>query len=172
MSQSVDSTPLSQGSLGKHEHQIPKVDVDVTLHNFFHQRQQCIDTLKTISPAKSALQIPGPVRELLAQLDSNPIILRKIEKRFVISGDIAAKTLPQLHQLDNLTQLWVKMQLALALLAEFEQRADLNSLNSALRVTDTICQHAVKQPLPAEMHQDMTTLLQTERIAISRLQHD
>lgn len=169
---SVNSTQQSLSSLGKHEHLIPKVDAHATLRNFFSQRQQCIDTLKAIPPTEDTLQIPEPVRELLAQLNSKPGILRKIEKRFVITSDISAKTLPQLHQLNDLEQLFVKLQLAKALLAEFEQQNDLNSLNSVLRVTDSICQYAFKHPLPADMLQGITILLQAEHSALSRLQHD
>lgn len=172
MSKSVNNIPQSLGSLGKHEHQIPQVDATTTLCNFFSQRQHCLDMLKTAGPAENALQLPEPVRTLMTQLNTKPGILRKIEKRFVINSDIAAKALPQLHRLDNMQQLWVKVQVAQALLTEFNQRTDINSLNSAVRLTDAICHSTVNQPLPANLQQDITVLLEAEQAAISRLQHE
>ena len=172
MSNIVNNIPQSLSSLGKHEHQIPQVEVSSTLHNYFQQRQRCIDIVKLSVSNENTLQLPEPVVMLLAQLSSKPDILRKIEKRFVIANDIAAKTLPQLHQLNNQQQLWVKVQVAQALLEEFNQRADVNSLNSAVRLTDSICLGLGQHPLSADVQQSITALIETEQLSIRRLQHE
>ncbi|WP_148275669.1 hypothetical protein [Rheinheimera nanhaiensis] len=98
-------------------------------------------------------------------------VLRKIEKRFAITGDIAAKTLPELHNLALEQQLNVMTIAAIALQQEYEQQRDLNSLNSTIKMTDKICYLLPSVSPTAILAQRIHRLIKQQLQLLSNLHH-
>lgn len=160
------------GSGNKHEHQIPQVDPETTWQGFITGRQMSLSGLHADSTPELAVSEEEHEQSTMLQ-NIRPFsnILRKIEKRFAIAGDIAAKTLPELHDLAPEQQLNAMTLAAIALQQEYEQRRDLNSLNSAIKMTDKICYLLPSVSPTAKLAQRIHRLIKQQLQLLSTLHH-
>jgi len=158
------------GSGNKHEHQIPQVDPETTWQGFITGRQMSLSALHAdIAPELAASEEEQST--MLQNIRPFSSILRKIEKRFAIAGDIAAKTLPELHNLAPEQQLNAMTLAAIALQQEYEQQRDLNSLNSAIKMTDKICYLLPSVSPTAILAQRIHRLIKQQLQLLSTLHH-
>jgi len=70
--------------------------------------------------------------------------VRKLEKRFVLRGNLAVKDEPLMNNLTNCQILAVGTYLLEAMNEEFKEVRDLNSLNTAVRLTDYLLSFPVE----------------------------
>ena len=70
--------------------------------------------------------------------------VRKLEKRFVLRGNLAVKDEPLMSNLTNCQILAIGTYLLEAMNDEFKETRDLNSLNTAVRITDYLLSFPVE----------------------------
>ena len=108
--------------------------MQISCDDFFHGKSVIEDYSYWSLSFKEALEL---------QLDSQQIqwleskhAIRKLEKRFVLRGDLAVRGEPLMDNLTAKQVLIVGAFLLNALSDEYREKQDLNSLNSAVRLTD------------------------------------
>lgn len=127
------------GSKNKHESDIPVFTVHSIITQYYCDRTALIRQLSARADAEPSIALP----ELTQR------IWRKMEKRFILHGQVRLEKEPTLHALSDLQWLELTVMLAHYLLDEFEGKSDWNSLNSAVRLSEFLLK---------QINDDMPTL--------------
>ncbi|MFC4656923.1 hypothetical protein ACFO3I_18030 [Rheinheimera marina] len=134
----MHSPSLSLSSEGRHEQLYPAVDTLQPLHVFHTSRHQLLLQLTTNSADPSA-ELPP---QLLTWL-KEPASIRALEKRFIIRQDLFVRNQPVIRSLSPVQLAFLTVLVIAKLTDEYSEAHDLNSLNSAIRLTD----HLLKFPI-------------------------
>jgi hypothetical protein len=149
--------------VGRHEQQYPQVNTTETIACFRASRNALLTRfVEHDDGAPLMVTLPEPLTNWLA---ATPHI-RALEKRFIIRQDLYVRSQPLIAQLTAPQLLWVAILLLEHLTAEYQQQQDLNSLNSALRLTDHLLQTS-----PIELLIQMPKLAVLVRTQLEILEH-
>lgn len=122
-------------TLNRHEQDIPSVSHEDSLV-VYRDRIHSVKS-KIVAPYES---IEDALSNTLSREQKKWVLgeysVRKLEKRFVLRGNLAVKDEPLMHNLTDCQILAVGTFLLEAMNKEFKEVKDLNSLNSAVRLTD------------------------------------
>lgn len=124
-------------TLNRHEQDIPKVTNEDSLFAYRTHIETILTNISAdfqpIGKVIEATLSPQQVTWLMGKHS-----IRKLEKRFILRGDLAVKNEPLMSDLTELQTVVVGTYLLEALNNEYSENNDLNSLNTAVRLTDYI----------------------------------
>ncbi|MCG7537130.1 hypothetical protein [Pseudoalteromonas sp. OOF1S-7] len=133
---------IVKSSYSKHESDIPTFEVSRYLETFLHDRKALVGKASDLFCGVSAesRDTAFSFNALhFANLDGQDQVVErlfKVEKRFVIHGDVNSKQVAQIEALKACSEIEVELSLTYFLLTHFEIQKDFNSLNSAVRLID------------------------------------
>lgn len=128
---------FSLSGQGRHEQLYPTVDTQLPLHTFHTSRQPFL-TLRMTKACSASPPVELPP-ELLRWLNE-PANIRALEKRFIIREDLFVRHQPLIQSLSPLQLALLTVLVITELTNEYCELRDLNSLNSAIRLTDHLLQ--------------------------------
>lgn len=131
-------------TLNRHEQDIPAVSHRNSLEVYRDQIHSVLN--KLVAPSQS---VKDELSNTLSDQQKAWVLgehsIRKLEKRFVLRGNLAVKNEPLMSNLTDCQIIAVGTYLLAAMNEEFKEKRDLNSLNTAVRLTDYLLSFPVEQ---------------------------